>query len=57
MANVYVEARAKGRPEGSPIQDYVVEDHTNHVLGTFKPNPSSGRKQKVTLPLSLASGI
>jgi hypothetical protein len=26
MANVYVEARPKGRPEGSPIQDYVVED-------------------------------
>jgi hypothetical protein len=35
MANVYVEARPKGRPEGSVIQDYVVEDHTDHVLGTF----------------------
>jgi hypothetical protein len=35
MANVYVEARPKGRPEGSAIQDYVVEDHTDHVLGTF----------------------
>jgi len=35
MANVYVEARPKGRPEGSPIQDYVVEDHADQVLGTF----------------------
>ena len=34
MANVYVEARPKGRPEGSPIDDYVVEDHTDHVLKT-----------------------
>ena len=36
MANVYVEARPKGRSEGSPIEDYVVEDHADHVLGTFK---------------------
>lgn len=35
MANVYIEARPKGRPEGSAIQDYVVEDHADHVLGTF----------------------
>ena len=34
MANVYVEARPKGRPEGSPIIDYVVEDHANNVLAT-----------------------
>ncbi len=36
MANVYVEARPKGRPEGSPIDDYVVEDHADNMLGTFK---------------------
>ena len=30
-----VEARPKGRPEGTPIDDYVVEDHTDHVLATF----------------------
>jgi hypothetical protein len=36
MAIVYVEARPKGRPEGSPIDDYVVEDHADHVLGAFK---------------------
>jgi hypothetical protein len=36
MPNVYVEARPKGRPEGSAIEDYVVEDHMDHVLATFK---------------------
>jgi len=35
-ANVYIEARPRGRPEGSPIDDYVVEDHADHVLATFK---------------------
>jgi hypothetical protein len=28
MPNVYVEARPKGRPEGSAIEDYVVEQST-----------------------------
>ena len=32
MTNVYIEARPKGRPEGSHIDDYVVEDHADHVL-------------------------
>jgi hypothetical protein len=32
MANVFVEARPKGRPEESAISDYVVEDHADHVL-------------------------
>jgi hypothetical protein len=36
MPNVYVEARPKGRPEGSAIEGYVVEDHADHVLATFK---------------------
>jgi len=36
MANVFVETRPKGRPEGSHIADYVVEDGANHVLATFK---------------------
>ena len=26
----------KGRPEGSPIDEYVVEDHADHALQTFK---------------------
>jgi hypothetical protein len=34
MANVYIEARPKGRAEGAHIDDYVVEDHADHVLGT-----------------------
>jgi hypothetical protein len=36
MGRVFVEARPKGRPEGSLIEDYVVEDHADHVLQTFK---------------------
>jgi hypothetical protein len=34
MAVVYVEARPKGRQEGSAITDYVVEDHAGSVLHT-----------------------
>jgi hypothetical protein len=36
MPNVYVEPRPKGRPEGDPIDDYVVEDHADHVLHTCR---------------------
>ena len=36
MANVFVEPRPKGRREGDPITDFVVEDHADHVVGTFK---------------------
>jgi len=36
MPNVYIEARPKGRPHGSPIEDYVVEDRADHVLSTHK---------------------
>jgi hypothetical protein len=35
-AAVFVEARLKGRPEGSPITDYVVEDHADHALMPFR---------------------
>lgn len=35
MATVYIEARPKGRPEGTAIQDYVVEDHADHLLAQF----------------------
>jgi hypothetical protein len=35
MANVYIEARPKGRTEGSPIANYVVEDHADRALATF----------------------
>jgi hypothetical protein len=48
MPNVYVEARPKGRPENSPIEDYVVEDHADHVLAgsRTKARPSPGRTRK-----------
>jgi hypothetical protein len=36
MANVYVEARPKGRPEGTAIEDFVVEDHADHVLTSYR---------------------
>lgn len=36
MANVYIEARPKGRPAGDPIEDFVVEDHADHVLHSSK---------------------
>jgi hypothetical protein len=36
MANVYVEARPKGRPEWERIDDYVVESAADLVLATFK---------------------
>jgi len=35
MANIFIEARPKGRPEGTPVEGYVAEDHADHVLGTF----------------------
>jgi hypothetical protein len=35
MANVYVEARPKGRPEGDAITGYVVEDHADNRLASF----------------------
>jgi hypothetical protein len=33
--NVYIEPRPKGRHEGTPIEDYVIEDHKGYVLKTF----------------------
>lgn len=51
MANVYVEARPKGRSEGSPIDDYVVEDYADHILATFRTQREAiewARKQSHT---------
>ena len=36
MTNVFVEPRPKGRPEGSPIEDYAVESQADLPLATFK---------------------
>ena len=59
MANVDIEARPKGRREGEPIDDYVVEDHADHVLATFKTKrrQSPGPRAKATIPLSHGSDI
>ncbi len=35
MANVYVGARPKGRAEGEPTEDYVVEDHAGSTISTL----------------------
>ena len=52
-----VEARPKGRPEGSSIEDFVVEDHADHVLGTFKTKKrSTGPERTAIRPLSRACG-
>jgi len=36
MTTVFIEARPKGRPKGSEIEDYVVEEQGDRVLKTFK---------------------
>lgn len=36
MANVYIEPRPKGRAAGDPITDYVIEDHADHELASFR---------------------
>jgi|SRR5580704_11885744 hypothetical protein len=36
MGAVFIEPRPKSWPQGSHIDDYVVEDHADHVLQTFK---------------------
>jgi hypothetical protein len=36
IGNVYIEPRPKARREGDPIDDYIVEDHADHVLATLK---------------------
>jgi hypothetical protein len=36
MMKVFIEPRPKGRQEGSPIDDYVVEEEGDRVLKTFK---------------------
>jgi hypothetical protein len=35
MARVYVMARPKGRPEGTYVDDYVVEDDADNILRIF----------------------
>jgi hypothetical protein len=58
MANVYIEARPKGLPHGSRVEDYVVEDHADHVLQISRRSvrPSTGHTGRVIIHSSLASG-
>jgi hypothetical protein len=41
MATVYILARPRGYPEGSPIIDYVVEDGDDNVLIAFNTLPDA----------------
>ena len=36
MTVVFIQARPKDRPEGSRIEDFVIEDHGDGVLASFK---------------------
>ena len=58
MRNVYIEPRPKGRPEGDPIDDYVVE-----ATPTMSSPPSgrsarlsNGRRRMAMHPMSRAFG-
>ena len=57
MATVYVEARPKGRPEGTRIDDFVVETQGDQVLGTFATQKAAidWAKARATLLMSPAS--
>jgi hypothetical protein len=59
MAQVFVEPRPKGRKEGDQIDDYVVEDHADHVLHTAKTQEDAinWAKKKATRRTSPVSGI
>jgi hypothetical protein len=59
MPNVCVEPRPKGRPEGSDIEDFVVEDHADHILASFRTQQKAidWAKARGTLLLSPGSDI
>jgi|HubBroStandDraft_2_1064218.scaffolds.fasta_scaffold06683_6 hypothetical protein len=49
MPNVYVEPRPKGRPEGAPIEDYVLElAGGHHVLRRIR-RPTAPATYAITL--------
>jgi hypothetical protein len=60
MAIVYIEPRPKGRPEGDPIDDYVVEDHADHFLASFKTQREAiewAKKNVARLGLAMSEPI
>ena len=46
MPNVYIEARPKGRPEGSAVDDFVVEDHAGQVLADAEGSNRVGTEEQ-----------
>ena len=36
MTVVFIEARPKRAAEGSHVEDFVIEDHADHILAAFK---------------------
>jgi hypothetical protein len=59
MAVVYIEARPKGRIEGTPVTDYVVEDHAAAFWQHSKHEATrySGPKGMATRHMSPAFAI
>jgi hypothetical protein len=56
MGNVYIEARPKGRHEGTAIEDYVIEITKTMFSRPSRPRRkrSIGRKQRAIIPSSPA---
>jgi hypothetical protein len=62
MATVFVEARPKGRIDGSSITDYVVEDYANMLVGgsfrTVELQPLSVQEQTgISEPQGIAKAL
>ena len=54
MANVFVEPRPKGRHEGDPIEDFVVENASNSscIPPIHRKPRSNGPRTMAILPMS-----
>ena len=57
MAKVYIEARPKGRQEGTAIEDYVVEEQGDRVLKIFKTQAEAITWSKSEAALLIQSAI
>ena len=58
MANVYIEARPKGQPEGTVVIDYVIEDQAEHLLERCRTQEEAleWARSRGPLPWSSPSG-
>ena len=43
MPKIFIEARRKGRPEGSSIKRYVVENHADDEVGEFETQDEANK--------------